>query len=175
MALFDADELVEEASSFPNGAHDDQVDAASQALAELLLDGNGAQAWIAWMKRKAEQAAAGASAAPEAAGPEDQAAELAAATRRATALASADLHECGKPDCARLVSVASVYCCKPCSDAAIGQYEIGAHSPQCDERAAERAGDTGPTADAPAAPLDPVEARRQARTAMMQQQGARGW
>jgi hypothetical protein len=34
------------------------VDAASQALAELLLDGTGAQAWIAWAKRKAEAAAA---------------------------------------------------------------------------------------------------------------------
>ena len=58
IALFDAAELVEEAAGFPNAAHDDMVDATSQALAEMLLDGNGAQAWIAWAKRKAEEAAA---------------------------------------------------------------------------------------------------------------------
>jgi predicted phage terminase large subunit-like protein len=58
VALFDADALVDEAAGFPNAAHDDQVDAASQALAELLLDGTGAQAWIAWAKRKAQEAAA---------------------------------------------------------------------------------------------------------------------
>lgn len=59
IALFDAAELVEEAAGFPNAAHDDMVDATSQALAEMLLDGSGAQAWIAWAKRKAEEAAAG--------------------------------------------------------------------------------------------------------------------
>jgi predicted phage terminase large subunit-like protein len=59
IALFDAEELITEAAGFPNAAHDDQVDAASQALAELLLDGNGAQAWIEWARRKAEAAAAG--------------------------------------------------------------------------------------------------------------------
>jgi predicted phage terminase large subunit-like protein len=58
IALFDTEEFVDEAAGFPNAAHDDQVDAASQALAELLLDGTGAQAWIAWAKRKAEEAAA---------------------------------------------------------------------------------------------------------------------
>ena len=35
---------------------DDQVDAMSQALARLLLDGTGANAWLAWAKRKAEEA-----------------------------------------------------------------------------------------------------------------------
>ena len=59
IALFDAEGLIDESAAFPNGAHDDQVDAVSQALAELLLDGTGAQAWIAWAKRKAEEAAAG--------------------------------------------------------------------------------------------------------------------
>ena len=37
VALFDADSLVDEAAAFPNGAHDDQVDALSQALSRLLL------------------------------------------------------------------------------------------------------------------------------------------
>jgi predicted phage terminase large subunit-like protein len=59
IALFDAEAFIDEAAGFPNAAHDDQVDGASQALAELLLDGNGAQAWIAWAKRKAEEAAEG--------------------------------------------------------------------------------------------------------------------
>jgi predicted phage terminase large subunit-like protein len=57
IALFDPEELITEAAGFPNAAHDDQVDATSQALAELLLDGNGAQAWLNWAKRKAEEAA----------------------------------------------------------------------------------------------------------------------
>jgi predicted phage terminase large subunit-like protein len=58
IALFDTEAFIDECAAFDNGAHDDQVDAMSQALAELLLDGNGAQAWIAWAKRKAEAAAA---------------------------------------------------------------------------------------------------------------------
>jgi predicted phage terminase large subunit-like protein len=58
IALFDPEGLVDEAAGFPNAAHDDLVDAMSQALAELLLDGNGAAAWIAWAKKKAEAAAA---------------------------------------------------------------------------------------------------------------------
>ena len=57
IALFDTEAFVNECASFPNDVHDDQVDAASQALAELLLDGTGAQAWIQWAKRKAELAA----------------------------------------------------------------------------------------------------------------------
>lgn len=58
IALFDAESLIDEAAGFPNAAHDDQVDAGSQALREMLLDGTGAAAWIAWAKRKAEEAAA---------------------------------------------------------------------------------------------------------------------
>lgn len=58
IALFDPEELITEAASFPNGAHDDLIDMMSQALAELLLDGTGAQAWIAWAKRKAAEAEA---------------------------------------------------------------------------------------------------------------------
>lgn len=52
IALFDVEGYLEECASFPNGAHDDQIDATSQALAELLLDGTGAQAWISWAKRQ---------------------------------------------------------------------------------------------------------------------------
>lgn len=57
IALFDPDELINEAAEFPNGAHDDQVDATSQALAHMLLDGTGAQAWIDYVKRLAQAAA----------------------------------------------------------------------------------------------------------------------
>ncbi|MFJ6085165.1 phage terminase large subunit [Streptomyces sp. NPDC092369] len=57
IALFEPDELVNEAAEFPNGAHDDQVDATSQALAQLLLDGTGAQAWIDYVNRLAANAA----------------------------------------------------------------------------------------------------------------------
>lgn len=179
VALFDAEELITEASAFPNGSHDDMVDATSQALAEMLLDGTGAQAWIAWIKKKAELTAAGmAEEEQPPAGEELQpdpaaaAAAFAAAERRATALASGQYHECGKPDCARLISLGAVYCCGPCADAADGRYEIHAHTPECDQRAAERAGDVGPTTDPPLI-SDPVEARRRARAAMMQ--GDRGW
>lgn len=58
IALFDTEALVSQAAAFPNDAHDDMVDATSQALAEMLLDGNGAQAWIRWARAKAEAAAA---------------------------------------------------------------------------------------------------------------------
>ena len=56
VALFDPEELVDEAAQFPNGAHDDAVDATSQALARMLLDGSGAQAWIDYVRRKAQEA-----------------------------------------------------------------------------------------------------------------------
>ncbi|MCX4750911.1 phage terminase large subunit [Kitasatospora sp. NBC_01287] len=58
IALFDPEELIDEAAGFPNAAHDDQVDATSQALAQMLLDGTGAQAWLAYARRKAEAATA---------------------------------------------------------------------------------------------------------------------
>lgn len=54
IALFEPDELINEAAEFPNGAHDDQVDATSQVLSQMLLDGTGAQAWIDYVRRKAE-------------------------------------------------------------------------------------------------------------------------
>ena len=58
VALFDPEELITEASSFPQGAHDNQVDACSQALAALLLDSSSADAWLAWARRKAIKAGA---------------------------------------------------------------------------------------------------------------------
>ena len=39
IALFDVEALIDEAAAFPNGSHDDQVDAMSQGLARLLLQG----------------------------------------------------------------------------------------------------------------------------------------
>ena len=50
--LFPADELIEEAASFPNGAHDDQVDSTSQALTRLFIGGAGAAAWLTMMKAR---------------------------------------------------------------------------------------------------------------------------
>lgn len=49
-----------------------------------------------------------------------------------------ELHACGKPDCGRLVSPASVFCCLPCAQASEGGYELAAHSAGCDQRAAGR-------------------------------------
>lgn len=166
--LFDAEELITEASSFPNGAHDDQVDAASQALAGFFLDGNGAQAWIDWARAKAEQAAA---ARGDVGGPGPQPGlTLDTALDVALATAAAEgrqLHKCGKPDCFRLVSLASKYCCHPCAEAADGLYEIHAHSEQCDQWARERG---GPDVPEPV-PLDPVAARKQARDAAFRAMG----
>jgi predicted phage terminase large subunit-like protein len=84
IALFDPEALIDESAGFPNAAHDDQVDATSQALAHLLLDGSGAQAWIEYARRKAQQAQTAAQptgeTAPEAANaPEAQAAPAPAA------------------------------------------------------------------------------------------------
>jgi predicted phage terminase large subunit-like protein len=56
--LFDADGLVDEAAAFPNSQHDDQVDATSQALRRLFLDGAGHADWVAFLHRKAAQIAA---------------------------------------------------------------------------------------------------------------------
>lgn len=58
IALFDTEGYITECAAFPNDVHDDRVDVTSQALAEMLLDGTGAAAWLAWAKRKAEEAAA---------------------------------------------------------------------------------------------------------------------
>jgi len=76
IALFDPEELIDEAAGFPNAAHDDMVDATSQALAQMLLDGSGAQAWIEYARRKAEAIAH-----PRTAPPEEPAPETPEATR----------------------------------------------------------------------------------------------
>lgn len=52
---------------------------------------------------------------------------------------SLPLKPCAKPDCSRLVSPISAYCCSPCRLAdQPPRYEIHQHSPGCDERAARR-------------------------------------
>jgi predicted phage terminase large subunit-like protein len=48
--LFDVDKFLTETSAFPNDPHDDQVDAASQAISRMLLDGSGAAAWSAALR-----------------------------------------------------------------------------------------------------------------------------
>jgi predicted phage terminase large subunit-like protein len=165
IALFDPEPLIDEAAGFPNAAHDDQVDATSQALAELLLDGNGAAAWIAWAKRKAEQAAAAAAGdGPSGAGP-SRPATTAVLTEPPPA---GPYQKCRKPDCMRRISLGAPagYCCTPCADATDGQYEIHAHSPGCDERAGER----GPATATEVADADPAAARKRARDQMFQEQ-----
>jgi predicted phage terminase large subunit-like protein len=57
IALFDPEALIDEAAAFPNSAHDDLVDATSQGLAQMLLDGSGAQAWIDYVRRRTVAAA----------------------------------------------------------------------------------------------------------------------
>lgn len=49
------DGLVEEAAAFPNGAHDDRVDALTQALNRLFLRGGQGSAFLTAMKNRAEQ------------------------------------------------------------------------------------------------------------------------
>ena len=53
-----AGDLVEEAAAFPNGAHDDQVDALSQALHRLLLRPGQGQGFLAAWKAMAAKTAA---------------------------------------------------------------------------------------------------------------------
>lgn len=52
VALFEVESFIEEAAAFPNAAHDDRVDSASQALARLFINGSGASAWIEYMRSK---------------------------------------------------------------------------------------------------------------------------
>lgn len=58
IALFGVDELIEEATVFPNGRHDDQVDALSQALGRFYLrPGQGRVFLAAWAPEAAENLA----------------------------------------------------------------------------------------------------------------------
>lgn len=177
VGLFDAEELITEAAGFPNAAHDDQVDAASQALAEMLLDGTGAQAWIAWAKRKAEAVAR--EAADEATEPKAPVAVLPP---------GGELGKCLKPDCMRKVPASAAYCCHACSTAAESPapYELGPHDPaahwvlvhsaDCEERSRDRGELTPLEAEAlglEAAVLDPAAARKLARDAAYRAQQRR--
>lgn len=61
IALFDVGAFIDEAASFPNGKHDDQVDAASQALQRLLIKATAGTAFLeAWKRRQAAEAEAAA-------------------------------------------------------------------------------------------------------------------
>jgi len=166
VALFDPDPLIDESAGFPNSAHDDMVDSTSQALAEMFLDGSGAQAWIAWAKRKAEAAAAGASPQPKPLSPE----------------ADDPFGKCLKPDCLRKVKPGVAYCCTSCATAAQAPapYEIAPYDPashwvlvhgaDCEERSAGRGELTVIEADV----LTDEQRRREARNAMFRaHQGSR--
>lgn len=53
IALFDdVESLIDEAAGFPNGTHDDQVDATSQALSRLLAATGPGQGFADWMKQQ---------------------------------------------------------------------------------------------------------------------------
>ncbi|QAY16115.1 terminase [Arthrobacter phage Sonali] len=49
-------ELVDEAASFPNGSHDDQVDALTQALNRIFVRGGQAADWLNFLKGQVGQA-----------------------------------------------------------------------------------------------------------------------
>jgi len=51
--------LVEECAAFPTGAHDDQVDATSQALNKLMVNAGAGTAWMEYARRQAEAKAEG--------------------------------------------------------------------------------------------------------------------
>ena len=55
IALFDVAGFIDEAAGFPRGAHDDQVDQTSQALGRLLLRVGQGAAFLAAMKKRAEE------------------------------------------------------------------------------------------------------------------------
>lgn len=47
------EDLIEEAASFPTGAHDDQVDATTQALNRIFIRGGRAQSWLDFYREQA--------------------------------------------------------------------------------------------------------------------------
>lgn len=55
VALFDdVESLIDEAAAFPNGTHDDQVDATSQALSRMLGANGPGQGYVDWMRQQLE-------------------------------------------------------------------------------------------------------------------------
>lgn len=50
IALFDVEGFIEETAGFPNAAHDDQVDATSQALDRFFLRSGAGSAFLAYLK-----------------------------------------------------------------------------------------------------------------------------
>jgi predicted phage terminase large subunit-like protein len=54
VALFDVEGLIDEAAAFPNGTHDDQVDALSQGLKRLLLRGGVGATFLEAMRKRAQ-------------------------------------------------------------------------------------------------------------------------
>jgi predicted phage terminase large subunit-like protein len=55
VALFPVEDFIDEAAQFPNGAHDDQVDSASQILTRYYIGGALVSEWLAAMaKAKAD-------------------------------------------------------------------------------------------------------------------------
>lgn len=65
IALFDVEGLIEEATAFPNAAHDDQVDAMSQALERLLLSAASGAGFAAWEQQQIDQALSRCQSAPD--------------------------------------------------------------------------------------------------------------
>jgi hypothetical protein len=142
------------------GRSTDAGDAGVQAFWE---EGFGATAWIDWMRKKAEAAAAGDSPQPDPLQPDD------------------GYGKCGKPDCRRKVKPGVAYCCTSCATAAQAPapYELApydpashwvlVHSKDCEERSAER----GELAVAAADILTDEERRRAARNEMFRQSQGR--
>jgi len=54
IALFDVEVFIDEATAFPRGTHDDQVDETSQALGRMLLRAGQGDAYLSAMKQRAE-------------------------------------------------------------------------------------------------------------------------
>jgi predicted phage terminase large subunit-like protein len=83
---FDVEAFIDEAAAFPNGAHDDQVDAVSQGLKKLLIDGSGAAEWSAYLRQLAAanaEAAAAERAVPDEPEPADDTERMRAARQAA--------------------------------------------------------------------------------------------
>ncbi len=87
IALFDVQGLIDEAAAFPNGAHDDQVDTTSQALAKFYLNNSGAE-WLRYMQQQIAKNTAAAEAEEAAIAVATQSTDPREAARRARHLAN---------------------------------------------------------------------------------------